>query len=88
MKHPFLLSLFGGLAPVILLAIAALTQHGHYSYNSLGGIFIFIEAGYVILLLPVSIILLLFKKKKVGFGLLACFGIGFFITLVSFGMGL
>ncbi len=88
MKNPFVVSLLVGLAPIFILTILALTQHGHYSYNQLGAIIIWIQVGYVLLLLPTGIILFALKKGKIASGLLTCFGIGLFVSLITFGMGL
>jgi hypothetical protein len=76
------------LVPIIVLPILALTQHGEYSYNNLGVVMIYVLAGYVMSLLFVSVVLLLIKKKETAKGTLVSFGIGVFVLLVTFGMGL
>ncbi|MFH0769370.1 MAG: hypothetical protein V1932_07385 [Chloroflexota bacterium] len=88
MKKDFYLSLIAGLIPIVVLTTIAMTQLGRYSYTELGGIIIFIQAGYVILLLPFALIFLLLKKGTIAKGLLASFGIGFFVALIVIGMGL
>jgi F0F1-type ATP synthase assembly protein I len=84
MKKALLISL----SPIIVLPILALTQHGEYSYNRLGGVIIYVLAGYVVSLLLASVVLFILRKKEVAKGTLVSFGIGVFVSIVTFGMGL
>ena len=88
MKKEFFIALIASSIPGVILTIIAMTQLGKYSYTELGGIVIFIQATYVILLLLAMIVFFLLRKKKFALGLLASFAIGFFVTLLTFGMGL
>ncbi len=87
-KRNFFLSLLAGLIPVVILTTTALTQLGEYSYTRLGGIVIYIQAGYVFLLLLATIVAFILRKKDIAPGLLVSFIIGFFVSLLTFGMGL
>jgi hypothetical protein len=80
--------LFISIVPTIVLPIIALTQHGEYAYNKIGGIIIYVLAGYVFSLLLASLVLFIIKKKEIAKGTLVSFGIGVFVSLVTFGMGL
>ena len=88
MKKRFFISLVGGLIPIVIFTTIAMTQLGRYSYTNLGGIIILIQAGYVILLLPTAILLFILRKREIALGLWVSFGIGFFVSLITFGMGL
>jgi hypothetical protein len=75
--------------PIVILSILALTQHGEYSYNKLGGIIVIIVLpAYIGLLLLAMVILSILKKKDIALGLLVSFGIGFFVSIILLGMGL
>ena len=87
-KKGFYLSLVAGLIPIVILTTIAMTQLGRYSYTELGGIIIFIQAGYVILLIPIMILLSILRKREIALGLLVSFGIGFFVALFVIGMGM
>jgi hypothetical protein len=89
MKKSSLVSLIAGLLPIIILSVIALTQHGEYSYNKLGGlIVVMVQPAYVGLLLLAMIVFFILKKKDVAQGLLISFGIGFFVSIILLGMGL
>jgi hypothetical protein len=89
MKKAFLVSSGSGLLPILVLSFIALTQHGEYSYNKLGGIIvIMVQPAYVGLLLLAMIVFFIVKKKDIALGLLVSFGIGVFISLIVLGMGL
>ena len=81
-------SLILSLAPIVLLTIIALTQLGEYSYTRLGGVIVWTQAAYVVLLVPAIVVFLVLRKKEIASGLAITFGIGFFVTLVILGMGL
>ena len=81
-------SLIVSLVPIIIFTIIAMTQLGKYSYTKLGGIIILIQAAYVVLLIPAIIVFLVMRKRAIASGLAISFGIGFFVTLIVFGMGL
>jgi len=88
MKKCFLVSLISSLTPIIIFTIIAITQLGEYSYTKLGGIVIMIQAGYTVLLLPVTTVFFILKKKDISLGLLVSFFIGLFALIITFGMGL
>ncbi len=88
MKKGFLISLVGGLTPIVVFTTIAMMQLGRYSYTKLGGMVIMVQAGYVILLLLITILFFILKKKDIALGLLVSFIIGFFVSIVTFGMGL
>jgi membrane-associated HD superfamily phosphohydrolase len=88
MKKGFLISLVGGLTPIVVFTTIAMMQLGKYSYTKLGEIVIMIQAGYVILLLLIAILSFILKKRDIALGLLVSFIIGFFVSIVTFGMGL
>jgi ribosomal protein L40E len=87
-KKGFYISLVAGLMPIVILATIAMTQLGKYSYTKLGGIIIFIQAGYVILLIPITILFSILRKREIASGLRVSFGIGFFVALFIIGMGM
>jgi len=87
-RKEFFLALAGGLAPIVILTGIALSQLGEYSYTKLGVIAIYTQAGYVVLLLLAMIVLFVLRKQNLALGLLTSFGVGFFVAIITFGMGL
>jgi hypothetical protein len=88
MGKQYFTSIIGALLPIIVLTTIAMTQLGKYSYTELGGRVVWIQAGYVVLSLPIAILLFIFRKKRVAQGLLVSFGVGFFVSILTLGMGL
>ena len=88
MKKPFVLSLIAGLTPIVILTTIALTQLEPWGYYELGRIIVFVQAGYVILLIPTTITFFILRRRDIALGLLVSFGIGFFVALIALGMGL
>ena len=89
MKKSFLFYFLVAVSPVIILTALALSQHGEYAYNKLGGIIVvMVQPAYVGLLLLAMIVSFILKKKTIAFGLLAAFGAGFFVSVIALGMGL
>ena len=72
----------------IVLTILTLSQRGEYSYTKLGGILLFVQGGYVLLLIPAIIVFLVLQKKEIAGGVAISFGIGFFATIVVTLMGI
>jgi hypothetical protein len=52
----------------IVLTILTLSQLGKYSYTELGRIFLFVQVGYVLLLIPAIIVFLILRKRDVAGG--------------------
>ncbi len=87
-RKEYFLALAGGLAPIVVLTGVALSQLGEYSYTKLGAMAIYIQAGYVVLLLLAMIALFMLRKQSLALGVLTSFGVGFFVAIITFGMGL
>ena len=88
MKRSFFISLVGGLIPIAIFTVIAMTQLGRYSYTDFGKTVVFVQAGYVVLLIPAMIALFVLRKRDIGLGLLVSFCVGFFVSLITLGMGL
>lgn len=52
--------------PIVVFTTVAMLQLGTYSYTRLGGTMIMIQAGYVVLLLVITILLFILKKKDIA----------------------
>jgi len=74
--------------PIATFTAIALTQLEPWGYEDLGKKIVFVQAGYVILLLPTTIVLFILRKRDIALGLLISFGIGFFFSIITLGMGL
>lgn len=88
MKRSSVISLVWGLVPIAIFTVIAMTQLGRYSYTDFGRAIVFIQGGYVLLLLVAAVILFILRKSEIALGLLVSFAIGFFVSIITLGMGL
>ena len=85
----FFISLVGGLIPIVIFTTIAMTQYiGTCCYSTLGEIIVIIQLFYVILLLPITMLFFILRKKKIALGLLVSFVIGGFVAFCVLGKGI